>query len=182
MHTWGLSVLLGETMAKEFRTIDEQLEILKSRGLSIPEYRYGHMLIYLQLQTFHCYTLSAIIRSRKKISEEYGLKHNKSPQVLGNFLHGITIIRNLCAHDSRLFNRLFITKPDLNKKELALLVKNQNGNPDNSRLFGYILIIKRLLSSDEFLHFKNKLITLCSCYPFVEMRYYGFRSDCKDLI
>ena len=119
---------------------------------------------------------------KKEIAKEYGLTHNKAPQVLGNHLHGITIVRNLCAHDSRLFNRLFITKPDLNKKELALLNKDANGNPDNNKLFGYILIMKRLLSENEFSELKSKIIAICQKYPFVDMRYYGFCNDWQNKI
>ena len=119
---------------------------------------------------------------KKKIAEEYGLKHNRASTVLGNYLHGITIVRNLCAHDSRLYNRLFITKPDLNKRELALLNKDKNGNPNNSKLYGYVLIIKRLLSKEEFSVFKSRLISICSEYPFVQMSYYGFGDGWKDAL
>lgn len=119
---------------------------------------------------------------KKEIAKEYGLTHNKASQVLSNYLHGLTIVRNLCAHDSRLFNRLFITKPDLNKKEIGILNKDANGNPDNNKLFGYILIIKRLLTDDEFSTFKTKIIDLCRKYPFVDMRYYGFCNEWENMI
>lgn len=36
MHTWGRSVIVRFTMSdKTFKTIDEQLNILKSRGLTV---------------------------------------------------------------------------------------------------------------------------------------------------
>ena len=119
---------------------------------------------------------------KREIAKEYGLIHNNAAQVLSNYLHGITIVRNLCAHDSRLFNRLFIRKPDLNKREQELLNKDLNGNPDNSKLFGYILIIKRLLTDSEFDEFKSRIQELCKKYPFVDMRYYGFCDNWENAI
>ena len=118
---------------------------------------------------------------KKTIAAEYGLTHNRASEVLTNYLHCVTIIRNLCAHDSRLFNRLFITKPDLNKKELKLLNK-KNNQPENDKLFSYILVIRRMLIEDEFSVFKSKLTALCAEYPFVGMKHYGFCPDWEKLI
>lgn len=66
-------------------------------------------------------------------------------EILGRFMHSMTIIRNLCAHGSRLYNRLFEQKPSLNKKELRLLYVKPDGSVDNAHLYGFILIMKRLL-------------------------------------
>ena len=98
------------------------------------------------------------------------------------YMHGITIVRNLCAHGSRLFNRLFITKPTLNQKELQLLNKTSTGVPDNGRLFGYVLNMRRLLSLTEFTAFKAQLTFLCAKYPFVDMRYYGFCPNWEEIL
>ena len=119
---------------------------------------------------------------KKEIALQYKLTHTEAPNVLSNFLHGMTIIRNLCAHDSRIFNRLFVRKPDLNKKERLLLRRDKNGQPDNSHLFGYILIIKRMLSAEEFATFKARLVNLHKQIPFVNMRYYGFPDNWERMI
>jgi abortive infection bacteriophage resistance protein len=95
----------------------------------------------------------------------------------GNYGTANPRIRNLCAHGSRLYNRLFITKPSLNKAEQAILPKDVLGNPDNSRLFGFIINIKRLLSEDQFLSFKLDIGNLNQKYPFVDMKHYGFCDD-----
>lgn len=116
---------------------------------------------------------------QKCVAKRYGLTHNKANAVVGNYLYSTTILRNLCAHDGRLYNRLFITKPSLNNKELDLLNLDNNGNPDNSRLFGYILVLRRLVLIDDFRVFKNKLIELTHKYPFVDMAHYGF---CRDWV
>lgn len=118
---------------------------------------------------------------QKTVASEFGLNMKIGYEILGKFMHSITIIRNLCAHGSRLFNRLFEQKPSLNKKELSLLIKNRE-NIDNSHLYGFILIMRRLLCNNDFEELKNDIINLTNKYPFVSMRYYGFRHDWKDVL
>lgn len=105
-----------------------------------------------------------------------GLKA-KGDEILERFMHHMTIIRNLCAHGSRLYNRLFEQKPWLNKRERALLITLPDGAADNAHLYGFILIMRRLLKAGEFVAMKAEIIALVERYPFVSMRYYGFRED-----
>lgn len=116
---------------------------------------------------------------KKAVAAHYGLTKNSGHLILGGFMHSMTIIRNLCAHGSRLFNRLFEQKPSLNKKEQTLLIVNSDGTKDNAHLYGFILVMRRLLTADEFSEFKQRLILLTKKCPFVSMKYYGFRNDWK---
>lgn len=115
------------------------------------------------------------------VAQSVGL-YTRGAELLGRFMHSMTIIRNLCAHGSRLYNRLFEQKPWLSKKERALLLKNDDGTIDNAHLFGFILIMRRLLSSDEFAALKAEIITLSNKYQFVSMRYYGFPDNWDQLV
>lgn len=81
-----------------------------------------------------------------------------------------------------LYNRLFEQKPSLNKGELALLYRKQDGTCDNAHLYGFILIMRRLLLPDDFAAMKASIIALTEKYPFVRMSYYGFRSDWKTAL
>lgn len=119
---------------------------------------------------------------KASVAAHFGLTFSTAVDVMRKYLYCMTILRNLCAHGSRIYNRLFITKPSLNRKELALLRKDDNGNPDNSNAFGYILNIRRLLTNDEFAVFKSELEDLCSKYPFIDMKYYGFCDNWKDVL
>jgi len=114
---------------------------------------------------------------KKSIAKEFGLCMNKGSEILGSYMHSMTIIRNLCAHGGRLYNRLFEQKPSLNKKEKALLRQNEDGTIDNAHFYGFLLIMRRLLPSDIFNELKESLILLTRKYPFVRMDYYGFRHD-----
>ena len=106
----------------------------------------------------------------------------RGADILESFMHSITIIRNLCAHGSRLYNRLFEQKPWLNKKEQRLLIKGKDGIVDNAHLFGFILIMRRLLKLEEFAEMKAQILESNGKYPFVDMRYYGFPKGWDGLL
>ena len=108
--------------------------------------------------------------------------NKRGDELLERFMHHLTIIRNLCAHGSRLFNRLFEQKPWLNKAELACLIKSSDGTVDNAHLYGFIFIMRRLLKPEEFSEMREELILLTKKYPFVDMKYYGFRVDWQKIL
>lgn len=115
------------------------------------------------------------------VAKALGLKA-RGDEVLERFMHHMTIIRNLCAHGSRLYNRLFEQKPWLRKQEKALLISLPDGTVDNAHLYGFILIIRRLLKTEEFLEMKGEIAELSQKYTFVNLRYYGFREDWKSVL
>lgn len=102
--------------------------------------------------------------------------------LLRSFMHSMTIIRNLCAHGSRLYNRLFEQKPWLRKKELKILRKDEDGTIDNAHLFGFIIIMRRLLKNEEFSELKERIVETTKKYPFVGMRYYGFPDNWENVL
>ena len=111
------------------------------------------------------------------VAHTFGLTMNRGADILGGYMHSMTIIRNLCAHGSRIYNRLFEQKPSLNKREKSLLITDANGQIDNSHFYGFFIVMKRLLPADAFNEMKRRVINLTKKYPFVRMDYYGFRSD-----
>jgi abortive infection bacteriophage resistance protein len=117
---------------------------------------------------------------KDEVARTFGLSMKKGAAILGSYMHSMTIIRNLCAHGSRIYNRLFEQKPSLNKKEKALLITNADGQIDNAHFYGFVLVMRRMLPSDKFVEMKNSIITLTQKYPFVRMDYYGFRNDWKQ--
>lgn len=119
---------------------------------------------------------------KKAVACAFGLTMNKGAVILGNYMHSMTIIRNLCAHGSRIYNRLFEQKPSLNKEEKSLLIKDSKGNIDNAHFYGFLLIMKRMLPADKFIEMKNSIVALTEKYPFVRMDYYGFRNDWQQKI
>ena len=110
------------------------------------------------------------------VADALGLKP-RGDELLERFMHHMTIIRNLCAHGSRLYNRLFEQKPWLSKREKAMLIVLPNGSIDNAHLYGFILVMRRMLKPDDFSELKDEIISLTNKYPFVNMLHYGFRED-----
>lgn len=111
------------------------------------------------------------------VAHTFGLTMNRGADILGGYMHSMTIIRNLCAHGSRIYNRLFEQKPSLNKREKALLIADATGQIDNSHFYGFFIVMKRLLPTDTFNEMKQRVINLTKKYPFVRIDYYGFRND-----
>lgn len=118
---------------------------------------------------------------QQAVADAFGLRH-KGAALLGRFMKSMTIIRNLCAHGSRLYNRLFEQKPCLNNQEKQLLLVDEDGLVDNAHLFSFILIMRRLLKPEEFASMKADIVSLTQKYTFVNMCYYGFRSDWENIL
>lgn len=119
---------------------------------------------------------------KAEVAKKMGLTNSNRAELLGKFMHSMTIIRNLCAHGSRVYNRLFEQKPSLNKKELKLLRVSSDGIKDNSHLFGFILIMRKLLKAADFTSMVDEIKSLNLAYPFVDMKYYGFCDDWDKLL
>ena len=63
-----------------------------------------------------------------------------------------------------------------------MLIRDADGSIDNAHLYGFILVMRRLLTKDEFADFMSRLCALAKKYPFVSMRYYGFRDDWEAML
>lgn len=86
-----------------------------------------------------------------------------------------------CAHGGRLYNRNFIRKPKLSGKQKQLL-RVEEGKVVYDRLFSYILVIKDLSLPEDFELLKEHFLELTSKYPFVDMKYYGFPDNWKEIV
>lgn len=140
----------------------------------IPLWAYVDLLTISDISFLYSISEQSI---KDSVAHTFGLTMSKGSSILGSYMHSMTIIRNLCAHGSRIYNRLFEQKPSLNKREKALLIKNSNGELDNAHFYGFLLIMKRILPADKFIGLKKSIIALTKKYPFVRMDYYGFRND-----
>lgn len=79
------------------------------------------------------------IEDKKAIAQHFNLHHKK----LGDWLHTLTYVRNICAHHNRLWNRSLAIRPDTTKdhKWLAPIT------PRNDRIFYILLMLKHLLGA-----------------------------------
>lgn len=118
---------------------------------------------------------------QRKIAKEFGYVHSTANVLLANLLHSVTIVRNICAHGGRLYNRNFIRKPKLSTRQKKLL-REENGQKVYDRLFSFILVIQALALPSDFALLKEHLEELTEKYAFVDMRYYGFPDNWKEIL
>lgn len=114
----------------------------------LPLWAYVDLLTIADISFFYTIT-------EPKIQNTIAGKFNVPYKILGKLMHSMTILRNLCAHGSRLYNRLFEQKPKLNKAERSLLRILPDGNVDDAHLYSFILVMRRLLSKEDFCEMKN---------------------------
>lgn len=160
--------LQNEAYLKHFKDIDQ----------NVPIWTWVDLLTIHDISILYSISMPEIKHS---VSGSFDL-NKMGGELLGQFMHSMTILRNLCAHGCRLYNRLFEQKPFLNKREKELLRKNRKGTIDNAHLYGFIFIMRRLLLPDEFQKMKSEIMELSAQYPFVRLDYYGFRSDWKNVL
>jgi len=102
-------------------------------------------------------------------------------KIVENLLHCVTILRNICAHGGRLYNRLFITKPGLSKTERTLL-RNENGHIVFDKLFSYILVLKSLTTPHEFKIVYDHMKDLFDEYKLTDFKHYGFPDNWQEIL
>lgn len=139
----------------------------------MPLWAYVDLFTIADISILYSISLKEV---QKNIANNFKLYANKAPQILKKFMHSMTIIRNLCAHGCRIYDRIFHQKPSLNKKEKSLLIQNNNGELDNTHFYGFLMIMKKLLSELDFQSMKSNIIELTKKYK-IKMIYYGFRED-----
>lgn len=74
---------------------------------------------------------------KKSVSVKFNIHHKK----LGDWLHTLTYVRNVCAHHGRLWNRELAIRPDTDKD----LNWKPPITPTNTRVFYILLMIRFLL-------------------------------------
>lgn len=95
------------------------------------------------------------IEDKKAVAQHFNLHHKR----LGDWLHTLTYIRNICAHHSRLWNRQLAIRPD-KEKEPAW---QPPLTPRNNRIFYILLMLRHLLraigNGDDWANSINELLT-----------------------
>lgn len=89
-------------------------------------------------------------------------------QVLRNWLHALTYLRNLCAHHSRLWNRQFVIKPMIAKRH-AMFLKS------NDRCYAMAVVVEDLLRTvAPGTSWALRIRGLMDSHPFVDPAAMGF--------
>jgi abortive infection bacteriophage resistance protein len=105
-------------------------------------------------------------RTRDAIAQTYGL----NPNFLESWLQHLNELRNVCAHHSRLWNRLFVTSPLLPIKKIPQLqgciVHGGEKDKKHKKLYNSLAILLYWMDVIEPLHeWRTQLLTLLNQHP-----------------
>lgn len=100
--------------------------------------------------------------------KRFGLNH----QILSSWLHTISYIRNICAHHSRLWNRVLTIKPTIPNAHRSKF------NNQNDRIYAALLSIQIMLMSIwGNNHWAEALKNLLAEHPMIPLISMGFPND-----
>ena len=125
-----------------------EVEAKRARETFIDHYKtkyegFPTLPIWMATEVISLGGLSRLYSGMKKpdqtsIASAYGIH----PPVLGSWLHTLTYVRNVCAHHSRLWNRVLGIRPKLPRNERDWFPPHV---PHNDRLWVVLLILRRLM-------------------------------------
>lgn len=147
----------------------------------------GVLPVWAMVETLSFGSISRLFASlniplQKQICSEYygGIRYT----TIVNWLEGLVVLRNLCAHHARLINRGITFAPSFSSEDINYFVeqgyeKNQIGN----RLFFRLIILERL---SPLLDIHSLLVSdiknLQNRYPFVDISHYGFKPNWEEIL
>ena len=160
---------LGPDIAKLISILDyhanrntEKAYLVHQRNLyhNVPLWVTTKILTFGQLSKF--YQLMQF-RQQSDISKCYEHVTEKN---LGQYLTNLTLFRNVCAHNERLFSfKLQKDFPDTVLHQKLGIVKKGNQYLQGKRdYFGLVIALRYLLPKDDFLLYKKSLIGLINSY------------------
>ena len=111
-----------------------------------------------------------ICPEKKIIAKKFNLGH---PKVLESWMHSLSVIRNICAHHSRLWNRELPASMKLPKVTNNIWLKNTSFPHGKMylALSSVLFLLNTIIPQN---HFKNKLKSLIEKYPVIPLKQMGF--------
>jgi abortive infection bacteriophage resistance protein len=114
-------------------------------------------------------------QAKKDISTHFGVSN---PYILESWMQSITYVRNICAHHSRLWNRILTIKPKVLSKPTNQWI---SGSPPNDRTYYFLCCGLYLLKAiNTRTRFVNQLKILLKRYPSLPIESMGFPDDWED--
>lgn len=155
--------------------------------------KYGYVPLWVLIRILTFGQASKFYKFMKQkdqnaIAQKFGIREKE----LKVFLYNLAIVRNICAHDEKLYDlrlKNAIMKNDIHKK-FNLELKDGVHSFGFKDMFSIIIILKKLLSSDDFSDFFDKLTSdlnvlennLTSVYINVVLDKMGFPKNYKDIM
>lgn len=137
------------------------------------EYQTNDLPIWAVVEVVSFGTISKIYsilktdEQKEVISKLKGINNN----VFRNWLHGLSVVRNICAHHSRLWNKTLGVKFEVPRK-----LSEFSDIKHNDKIFFVLNVIEYILNSigEDELNFKTKIKELLHKYPKINIENMGF--------
>lgn len=114
-------------------------------------------------------------RDKRAIAKHFGI----SDSVMETWLHSIVYLRNLCAHHSRLWNRVLSIRPQFPNNPGKIWLSSNSIS--NKRSYFMLCIIKYFLQTvNPNSSFKTKLKELFTKYPSADIAAMGFPANWEE--
>ncbi len=149
-------------------------KFIKDINLEIDyQYKNSNEMIIHYLDNYKYIPLWVLVRilSFGKISKFYSLMKPKEQNTISRkynlrisefriILHNLTLIRNICAHDEKLYDIKMKNRISSTIYHKKLKIENKNGNYQYATrdLFSIIIALKLLLEKDQFNRFYSEII------------------------
>ena len=191
-HKYGPHAYLDASIFKSnnvhqrcMRTLQEELE--RSKEVFVAHYhkKYTnpeHPPVWAVVEVMSLGQLSKWVsglsrgKDRQAIAKIYGIDEI----VLTSFLHHLTIVRNICAHHGRLWNRRFGFQTKIPRKPISL---HQSLNPQQPRyLYNTLVMLEYFMNTiSPHHHWKHHLLTMLDKHPVVDVVAMGFPENWQNL-
>ena len=134
------------------------------------------------------YSILKTEEQKEVIFKLKGINNN----VFKNWLHGLSVLRNICAHHSRLWNKTLGVKFEIPRKleefkniKKNIVNKETKNNTEvklNDKVFFPLSIIEYIFTciGEDEIEFKSKIKTLLQKYPKVKLESMGFIENWED--
>ncbi|MBU0905899.1 MAG: Abi family protein, partial [Firmicutes bacterium] len=137
----------------------------------------GVFPVWVAIEVLSFSTLSMLFKNLKNKDKQYISKHyyNVHFKYTQSWLHTLTTIRNICAHHGRLYGKKLSIQPQL--------FDDIREKVSNDEIFAAIIVLSKLLSSNERLNLSISLKALIEEYDeFIDISHLGFPKDWDNLL
>jgi abortive infection bacteriophage resistance protein len=111
--------------------------------------------------------------TKKRIAKYFGVGH---PKILESWMQSISYVRNVCAHHSRLFNRVLTLKPTYPTNTAYQWLNDKNFH--HAKVYGFlscVIYILKIIQNET--HFVEKFKSLLTQHPKVKPYQMGMSAN-----
>ncbi|MBN1499897.1 MAG: Abi family protein [Spirochaetes bacterium] len=162
-----------------------QNETMRSKEVFVKHFfkKYGDQHKFLPLwmaaEVFSLGTVHTVYKGIPlSIKQQISKKYNISPKVLTSWIHTIQVVRNICAHHGRIYNRTLGVSSIIPKKNSDW---HTPFTINNDKIFSVLSILKYLLDIiAPQSNWKNRLIKLIDENNMIPLNVMGFSKDWEN--